>query len=134
MYDEPKPFDMWTRKHIALDPRWTCRWEPGSFQTIPRQYPDFPQIKPDLRAGGLNLYSDATVDAWFAAVDKWVVEKPAREAARRAQADRQFLARRDAEHKAGVLQMELIEQGIEATAQGIALAEQRKYTGPVTRG
>ena len=134
MYDAPKPFDLWTRGHIANDPRWTRRWAPSTLPVIVRQYADFPPLFPDMRAGGLNLYAESTVNRWFEAVDQWVKAKPTRDASRRVEADRQFLARQDAKQRALEANAEAFDQMQQGSAEGRALAERQRYTGPITRG
>jgi hypothetical protein len=84
MMDEPKPFGMWNRRHVAADPRCPYSYDVLSVMLNQNQ---LPPLEPSMRAGGQYLYSEDTVEAWFVALEKWRADAPARAAAKKAEQD-----------------------------------------------
>lgn len=92
--EDIRPFGMWTRRHIAADPRCTYSYEVLS---VMLNKGELPPLVPSMRAGGLYLYSEATVERWFAALERWKATASERAAAKRAEQDQRIRDAMDAE-------------------------------------
>lgn len=126
-------FDKLTRRDIANDPRWTKHYVPESLPVMLNQSPDMPELQPCMRAGGQYLYDPGDVDKWFVRLEKWIDERPAREAAGKADAERRFWDRWHAEQARIKSEFEVLNQQLEATKQRMAEVErQNKVNSPVT--
>ncbi|MBT2336466.1 hypothetical protein J7E49_21460 [Variovorax paradoxus] len=118
--DDPRPYGLWTRKHIAADPRVALT--PGSL-AFGLNAGEYPPLEHDLIAGGAKLYSDATVERWIAALQEWRGKRGEREAAKRAEAEQRHQVALDAEmerYRVSKLIGEVAQQAYDADAAEVA--------------
>ncbi|RYH52633.1 MAG: hypothetical protein EON54_14405 [Alcaligenaceae bacterium] len=80
--DDPKPYGMYTRKHIAEDPRVALT--PETLR-VGLATGDYPPLVHDYMFGPTKVYSETTVEDWIARLLRQRAEAPARAAAKRAE-------------------------------------------------
>jgi len=90
--EQPRPFGMWAVRHIVVDLDFSST---NYFRQVLLE-PGCPKLAPTMRAGGMNLYSDAVYQEWKEKFLAWREGAAARAAARRKQREeeaRQFNSR-----------------------------------------
>jgi hypothetical protein len=114
--------------------RWYCEPRGLAPGTIRNKWiePGCPQLPIAYKMGVTGLVNVYDALRHAEEMDAWRANDQARAAARKAEEDRKFWARVEAEQERVSKQGEVLRQGLEATQQRMAEVERTKYMGPIT--